>query len=148
MILITGCAGFIGFHLAKKLLINKKKVVGIDCINNYYPSSKKYQRIKIIKKYDKFKFLKVKLNDNNKVNNVIRKYKIEVIIHLAAQPGVRISIQKPHNTLKQNLIPFLNIIEISRLKKVKKFIYASSSSVYGNSTIYPFNEKDYKNIPV
>ena len=148
MILITGCAGFIGFHLAKKLLINKKKVVGIDCINNYYPRSKKYQRLKIIKKYDNFKFLKVDLNDYNKVSNVLKKYKIDVIIHLAAQPGVRISIQKPHNTLKPNLIPFLNIIEISRLKKVKKFIYASSSSVYGDSKIYPFNEKDYKNIPV
>lgn len=148
MILITGCAGFIGFHLAKKLLINKKKVIGIDCINNYYPRSKKYQRLKIIKKYDNFKFLKVDLNDYNKVSKLLKKYKIDVVIHLAAQPGVRISIQKPHNTLKQNLIPFLNIIEISRLKKVKKFIYASSSSVYGDSKIYPFNEKDYKNIPV
>ena len=78
----------------------------------------------------------------------IKKYKIDKVIHLAAQPGVRISIANPHNTLDQNLISFLNIIEISRVKKVKKFIYASSSSVYGDSKIYPFNEKDFQNIPV
>ena len=73
---------------------------------------------------------------------------IETIIHLAAQPGVRISIKKPHNTLKQNLIPFINILELARIKKVKKFIYASSSSVYGDTKIFPFNEKDIKNVPV
>ena len=148
MILITGCAGFIGFHLAQKLLIEKKKVIGIDNIDNYYLRSKKYQRLRIIKKYKNFKFLKVDLNNYDKVNSLIKKYKIDLVIHLAAQPGVRISIKNPHNTLKQNLIPFINILELARLKKVKKFIYASSSSVYGDSKIYPFNEKDYKNIPV
>jgi len=79
MILITGCAGFIGFHLAKKLLINKKKVIGIDCVDNYYARSKKYQRLKVIKKYDNFKFLKVDLNDYNKVNNFLKKYKIDAV---------------------------------------------------------------------
>ena len=148
MILITGCAGFIGFHLAQKLLKEKKKVIGIDNIDSYYSRSKKYQRLSIIKKYKNFKFLKVDLNNYDKVNSLIKKYKIDLVIHLAAQPGVRISIKNPHNTLKQNLIPFINILELSRLKKVKKFIYASSSSVYGESKIYPFNEKDFQNIPV
>jgi len=148
MILITGCAGFIGFHLAQKLLKEKKKVIGIDNIDSYYSRSKKYQRLNIIKKYSNFKFLKVDLNNYNKINIVLKRYKIDLVIHLAAQPGVRISIKNPHNTLKQNLIPFINILELSRLKKVKKFIYASSSSVYGESKIYPFNEKDFQNIPV
>ena len=148
MILITGCAGFIGFHLAQKLLNKKKKVIGIDNIDSYYSRSKKYQRLSIIKKYKNFKFLKVDLNNYDRVNSLIKKYNIDLVIHLAAQPGVRISIKHPHNTLKQNLIPFINILELSRLKKVKKFIYASSSSVYGESKIYPFNEKDFQNIPV
>ena len=148
MILITGCAGFIGFHLAKKLLKSNKKVIGIDCIDNYYPQRQKYQRLDILKKFNNFKFFKIDLNDFSKTNTLLKKFKITVIIHLAAQPGVRVSIKNPHNTLRQNLIPFINIIEIARLKKIKKFIYASSSSVYGDSKIYPFNEKDFQNVPV
>lgn len=148
MILITGCAGFIGFHLAKKILENNKKVIGIDCIDNYYPQKQKYQRLAILKRFNNFKFFKIDLNDFSKTNTVLKKFKITFIIHLAAQPGVRVSIKNPHNTLRQNLIPFINIIEIARLKKIKKFIYASSSSVYGDSKIYPFNEKDFQNVPV
>ena len=148
MILVTGCAGFIGFHLTKKLLLNNKKVIGIDCINDYYSKSKKYQRLDIIKKESNFKFLKIDLNDYKQTYQKLKKYKIDKVIHLAAQPGVRISVKHPHNTLKQNLISFLNIIEISRVKKVNKFIYASSSSIYGDSKIFPFNEKDFQNIPV
>lgn len=147
MILVTGCAGFIGFHLAKKLLKNKK-IIGIDSLNNYYSVKLKKKRLNILKKNKNFKFLKVDLKDFSKLSQKIKKYKIDKVIHLAAQPGVRISIANPHNTLNQNLISFLNIIEISRVKKVKKFIYASSSSVYGDSKIYPFNEKDFQNIPI
>ena len=148
MILITGCSGFIGFHLSKKLLEKKKSILGIDFIDNYYPKSKKLQRTNILKKFDNFKFFKIDLSNFDKLRKIINKYPINTIIHLAAQPGVRISISNPHNTLKQNLVPFINIIEIARLKKVKKFIYASSSSVYGDSKIYPFNEQDFENIPV
>lgn len=148
MILITGCAGFVGFHLAKKLLESNREVIGIDCIDNYYSPKKKYQRLVILKKFNNFEFFKINLNNFSKTNTLLKKYKITAIVHLAAQPGVQASIQNPHNTLRQNLTPFINIIEISRLKKIKKFIYASSSSVYGDSKIYPFNEKDFKNIPV
>ena len=148
MILITGCAGFIGFHLSKKLLSKNVKVLGIDCLDNYYPKFHKYRRLKILKKYRKFKFIKLDLKRFDTLKKKLNNFKIDYIIHLAAQPGVRISISNPHNTLNQNLISFSNIIEISRLKKIKKFIYASSSSIYGDTKIYPFSEKDNKNIPV
>tara|TARA_B100000900_G_C20591016_1_gene721572 strand:- start:1820 stop:2779 length:960 start_codon:yes stop_codon:yes gene_type:complete len=146
MIVVTGCLGFIGFHLSKKLLKNKK-ILGIDNIDNYYSVSKKKERHNILKKNKNFKFVKLNLNNFKELRKLFEKYKVKTVIHLAAQPGVRISIKNPYNTLKQNLIPFMNILEISRVKKVRKFIYASSSSVYGITKTYPFNENDYKNIP-
>ena len=148
MIVVTGCAGFIGFHLTKNLLEKNKKVIGIDIIDKYYDPKKKKDRLKILNKYKNFKFFKIDLNKYNLVYSKLKDYKVELIIHLAAQPGVRISIKKPHNTLKQNLVPFINILEIARLKKVKKFLFASSSSIYGDTKIYPFVEKDNQNVPV
>ena len=148
MIIITGCAGFIGFHLTKNLLDKNKKIIGIDIIDKYYDPIKKNDRLKILRKYKNFKFFKIDLNKYDLIYSKLKKYKIELIIHLAAQPGVRISIKKPHNTLKQNLIPFINVLEIARIKKVKKFLFASSSSVYGDTKIYPFVEKDTQNMPV
>ena len=148
MIVITGCAGFIGFHLTKNLLEKNKKVIGIDIIDKYYDPKKKKDRLKILNKYKNFKFFKIDLNKYDLIYSKLKNYKIQLIIHLAAQPGVRISIKKPHNTLKQNLLPFINILEIARLKKVKKFLFASSSSIYGDTKIYPFVEKDNQNVPV
>jgi len=148
MIVVTGCAGFIGFHLTKNLLEKNKKVIGIDIIDKYYDPKKKKDRLKILNKYKNFKFFKIDLNKYDLVYSKLKNYKIELIIHLAAQPGVRISIKKPHNTLKQNLVPFINILEIARLKRVKKFLFASSSSIYGDTKIYPFVEKDNQNVPV
>ena len=147
MIVITGCAGFIGFHLAKKLLKNQK-IIGIDSLEKYYSPILKKKRLNILKKNKNFKFLKIDLKDYNKLKKNLKNYKIDYIIHLAAQPGVRASIANPYNTLNQNLVSFSSIIEISRIKKVKKFIYASSSSIYGDTKLYPFNEKDYKNSPI
>ena len=97
MILVTGCAGFIGFHLSKKLLDQGNKIVGIDSIDNYY-SKKLKKRIHLLKKSNKFNFLKVDIANYEKLKQLVKK-KIKIIIHLAAQPGVRISIKKPHNTL-------------------------------------------------
>ena len=148
MILITGCAGFIGFHLSKHFLESGNKVIGIDNLNSYYSVNLKKSRLKLLQKNDDFKFFKFDLKKNSTLQHKLKPYKIKQIIHLAAQPGVRISIKKPLNTLNENLIPFINVLEIARIKKVKKFIYASSSSVYGDSKIYPFNENDNKNIPV
>lgn len=148
MILITGCAGFIGFHLSRRLLEKKVKIIGIDNIDKYYSTKLKQKRISILKKSKRFNFAKIDLGNFSKLKKFLLKKKIETIIHLAAQPGVRISIKNPHNTLNQNLIPFINILELARIKNVKKFIYASSSSVYGDTKTFPFIEKDVNNVPV
>lgn len=148
MIVVTGCVGFIGFHLTQKLLSQKKIVFGIDKIDSYYDRKLKLSRLKILKKNKNFLFSKLDLNNMQKLHNLLKKKKISSIIHLAAQPGVRISIKKPHNTLYQNINAFINIIEIARVLNVKKFIYASSSSVYGDTKKYPFIENDKNNFPI
>ena len=145
MILVTGCAGFIGFHLVNYLLTNKHKVIGVDNVNSYNGKKIKLDRIDILNKFKNFIFLKKDLSNFEKLNETLKKFKLNFIIHLAAQPGVRFSLDNPHITLSNNLIPFINILEIARIKKVKKFIYASSSSVYGEAKIFPFTESD-KNI--
>ena len=148
MIVVTGCAGFIGYHIAQKLLSKKKLVIGIDKIDGYYDKKLKLSRIKNLKKDKNFFFKKIDLNNKNKIFNQLKKKKINCIIHLAAQPGVRVSLKNPHNTLYQNINTFINIIEMVRVLKVKKFIYASSSSVYGDTKIYPFVENDKNNFPI
>ena len=147
-ILITGCAGFIGFHLTKNFLEKKFKIIGIDSLNNYYSKNLKMKRLNILRRFKNFDFKKIDLNNYDKVNSFLNRKEIDLIIHLAAQPGVRVSFMKPFNTLQQNISTFSNIIEIARIKKVKKFIYASSSSVYGDTKIYPFVENDKENKPI
>jgi len=133
-IFLTGCCGFIGFSVTQDLLKNKNiNVIGLDNINNYYSKNLKKKRLSLLKKNKNFKFLKIDLNNFNKLKKKLKNQNIKYIIHLAAQPGVRISIKNPYNTLTQNLSAFSSIIDIARLKKVKKFIYASSSSVYGDT---------------
>ncbi len=148
MILVTGCAGFIGFHLSIKLLKKNIKVIGIDSLNDYYSKKLKLKRLSILKKNSNFYFSKIDLKNYYNLNSFLKKKKIDKIIHLAAQPGVRVSVKKPFNTLKQNINAFINILEIARSKKVKKFLYASSSSIYGETKIYPFNEDDKENEPI
>ena len=147
-ILITGCAGFIGFHLTKNFLEKKFKIIGIDSLNNYYSKNLKMKRLNILRRFKNFDFKKIDLKNYDKVNSFLNRKEIDLIIHLAAQPGVRVSFMKPFNTLQQNISTFSNIIEIARIKKVKKFIYASSSSVYGDTKIYPFVENDKENKPI
>ena len=148
MIVITGCAGFIGYHLTKKLLEKKKFVLGIDKIDNYYDKELKITRIKNLKKNKKFIFKKIDLNNKKKLFELLKNKSIDYIIHLAAQPGVRVSLKSPHNTLYQNINTFINVIEAVRIFKIKKFIYASSSSVYGETKTYPFIENDKHNFPI
>ena len=139
-ILVTGAAGFIGFNLSMSLLKDKKQIIGIDNVNDYYSVQLKKNRINQLKKFKNFKFHKVDLANYKALNNIFTKYKIEKIIHLAAQAGVRYSIIQPKKYLKSNFVGFFNIIELSRLKNIKKIIYASSSSVYGNSKKFPLKE--------
>jgi UDP-glucuronate 4-epimerase len=148
MILITGCSGFIGYHLSKYFLEKKIKVVGIDNLNSYYDRNLKILRLKELKKFKYFKFLKKDLTNFKDIYKSIRVNIYKSIIHLAAQPGVRYSFNHPKNTLFNNLNSFVNIIEIARLMNCKKFIYASSSSVYGNVKEFPFNENDLSIKPI
>jgi UDP-glucuronate 4-epimerase len=134
-ILITGVAGFIGFHLVKKLLSNpKNKIVGIDNINNYYSPKLKESRLSILKKFRNFKFYKGDISRSLFVERIFKKYKFHTVINLAAQAGVRHSLKQPIDYVNSNLIGFFNIINASKNFKVKKFLFASTSSVYGNST--------------
>jgi len=147
-ILITGSAGFIGYHLSKKILRKNIQVIGIDNINKYYDINLKKNRIKDLKKNKKFKFYKIDLCEFNKLNNLIKKNKIDYIINLAAQAGVRYSIENPRTYFKNNLEGFFNILEVSRLNKIKHLIFASTSSVYGDTKKFPLNEKDNTDYPL
>jgi UDP-glucuronate 4-epimerase len=148
MILITGCAGFVGYHLCNILLKNNKKIIGIDNLNSYYDQKLKIIRLKNLQNYKNFQFIKEDLTKFKDINKLLKKYKFNFIIHLAAQPGVRYSFNEPNKTLYNNLNSFNSIIEIARLKKVKKFVYASSSSVYGEVKKFPFTENDSSIRPI
>jgi|TARA_B110000037_G_scaffold214168_1_gene269681 UDP-glucuronate 4-epimerase len=140
-ILITGCAGFIGFHVAKKFLDKKYKVYGLDNINNYYSISLKKNRLKLLKKNKNFLFKKIDISNREKIKNIFRENKFDAVIHLAAQAGVRYSLKKPYDYYDSNLIGFSNILEETKNAKIKNFLFASSSSVYGESNTPPFHEK-------
>ena len=140
MYLITGAAGFIGFHLSLYLLKKKIKVVGIDNINNYYDQKLKLDRIKILKKYKNFFFHKLNIENKKKVELIFNKYKINSVVNLAAQAGVRYSVSHPEKYIKTNINGFFNIINYSQKNKIKHFVYASTSSVYGRNENYPLKE--------
>ena len=141
-ILITGCAGFIGFHLSD--FLSKKyrnsKIIGFDNINNFYSPFLKKMRIKELKKNKNFFFKKIDLENKKKIENVFKKNKIKIVVHLAAQAGVRDSLKMPNSYYKSNFIGFMNIVNVSNKNKVKKFIFASSSSVYGDKKKFPLKE--------
>jgi len=141
-IFITGSSGFIGFHLSKKLLDSGHSVHGFDSMNNYYDVKLKKARYKILKKYNKFLFTKNNLENQNVLSNTILKYKPKIIIHLAAQAGVRYSIEKPRVYLDSNITGTYNIIELAKKVNVKHLLIASSSSVYGANKKLPFREID------
>jgi len=141
-ILITGAAGFIGFNLSKYLLENSKfKIFGVDNFNTYYSKSLKKDRIKELKKFRNFRFEKIDITNKKKLDIFFKKKKISLIINLAAQAGVRYSLIKPTEYVDNNVLGFYNIISAANKYKVKRIIYASSSSVYGDSVIFPLSEK-------
>lgn len=147
-ILITGAAGFIGFHLSKKLLDLSYEIIGIDNLNDYYDVTLKEDRLKILNQYDNFKFIKGDISDKTVVNNCFSEYNPEYVINLAAQAGVRYSIENPDVYIQSNIIGFFNILEACRHNPVKHLLYASSSSVYGNQEKTPFSTTDNVDHPI
>lgn len=147
-ILITGVAGFVGMQLSKKLLEEGNSVVGLDNINDYYDSNLKKSRLEQLKNYRDFIFIKCNLTDQKNLNEIFEIYKPEIVINLAAQAGVRYSIENPYAYLDSNLTGFLNILEACRNYPVKHLLYASSSSVYGGNKVAPFSTNHNVDHPV
>jgi UDP-glucuronate 4-epimerase len=148
MILITGCSGFIGFHVTKNLLLKKEKVYGIDNLNNYYDPKIKLDRNKILKKNKNFIFFKIDIINKEKLFKIVKKYKITTIIHLAAQAGVRYSITNPDVYIDSNIKGFLNILEACRFFRIENLICASTSSVYGLNKNFPYKENKIADHPI
>ncbi len=162
-ILVTGTAGFIGFHLANALANEGHDIVGLDNINDYYDVRLKYARLveagiaeneieyngfAISKKYPNYRFIKLNLEDNDNIQRIFTEEQFEVVCNLAAQAGVRYSIENPYSYIQSNIVGFLNILEACRHNQIQHLIYASSSSVYGNSDKVPFSEEDVVSKPV
>ncbi|ABB44172.1 NAD-dependent epimerase/dehydratase [Sulfurimonas denitrificans DSM 1251] len=162
-ILVTGTAGFIGYHLAKELLLRGDEVVGLDNINDYYDVKLKYARLKELgidkddikdnqltqsKTYPNHKFIKANLEDAETINRLFKEEKFDALCNLAAQAGVRYSIENPHAYIQSNVVGFLNLLEACRNYDVKNFAFASSSSVYGLNKSQPFKSSDHSDHPV
>ena len=147
-ILVTGAAGFIGFHASKRLLDARYDVIGLDNLNNYYDINLKNDRLKILQEYDGFTFHKIDLKDQGEVESLFKKESPQRVIHLAAQAGVRYSIENPHAYIQSNIVGTFNILEGCRRNQVEHLVYASSSSVYGLNTKYPFSVHDKSSHPV
>jgi UDP-glucuronate 4-epimerase len=147
-ILVTGAAGFIGFHLSQKLCENNWKVIGLDNLNNYYDINLKMDRLNLLLSKTNFKFYKTDLVDREAIKKIFEDEKFDLVVHLAAQAGVRYSIENPYSYIDSNLSGFLNILEGCRHNPIKHLIYASSSSVYGANTKMPFSVHDNVDHPV
>jgi UDP-glucuronate 4-epimerase len=148
MVLVTGAAGFIGFHVAKKLLDRGDEVLGIDNINSYYDPALKEARLAILTSYRRFVFEKLDICDRAGLDALFRRFHLDRVCHLAAQAGVRHSLTDPWSYQKSNGEGFLNIVELVRTYRPENFVYASSSSVYGANTKLPFSEDDPTDAPV
>jgi UDP-glucuronate 4-epimerase len=162
-ILITGTAGFIGFHLVKKMIDNGNDIIGLDNINDYYDVKLKYGRLSetgidekkieynrlvTSNKYNNYKFINLNLEDKENIDKLFKSEKIEKVCHLAAQAGVRYSLTNPQAYMDSNLQGFLNILECARHNGIKHFVFASSSSVYGNNAKVPFSVNDNVDHPI
>ena len=147
-ILVTGAAGFIGFHLCQALLKKGYKIVGFDNINDYYDTKLKQDRLAILQKDSNFTFIKADLADKEKVNKAFDETNFDRVINLGAQAGVRYSLQNPDTYINSNIVGFLNILEACRHHKTAHLVYASSSSVYGMNTSMPFSVHDNVDHPV
>lgn len=147
-ILITGAAGFIGYHLTERLLSLGYNIIGVDNLNDYYEISLKEDRLKLLEKYSNFILFRVALEDRQAIEDVFVQHEITHVVNLAAQAGVRYSIKNPHAYIDTNIVGFINILEACRHHEVEHLIYASSSSVYGANRKMPFAVTDAVDYPV
>jgi UDP-glucuronate 4-epimerase len=147
-VLVTGAAGFIGYHLSERLLSAGDEVVGLDNLNDYYDPQLKEARLERLKKQKGFRFLRADLGDRTGVEKIWKETKPEVVVHLAAQAGVRYSLTHPHAYAKSNLEGMLDVLEACRAEQTGNLIFASSSSVYGLNQSMPFSERDNVDHPV
>ena len=163
-ILVTGAAGFIGYHLVKTLIKDNHEVIGLDNINDYYSTNLKFDRLKELginkdsakdflslsgsNLFKNFKFIRMNLEDRENLPKLFKDEKFDVVCNLAAQAGVRYSIENPETYIDSNIVGFLNILECCRNHNIKKLVYASSSSVYGDNKKTPFEETDNTDKPI
>jgi len=147
-ILVTGAAGFIGFHVARQLLAEGRSVVGLDNLSTYYDPALKQTRLKVLREDSRFGFVQIDLADRASIDQLFAKHRFPAVIHLAAQAGVRHSIDHPHAYADANLEGFLNVLEGCRHHECRHLLYASSSSVYGANTKLPFSVKDNVDRPI
>ncbi len=147
-VLVTGAVGFIGMHVSKRLLEAGNIVVGLDNVNTYYDINLKLKRLAILQEMSNFKFYKSDICDKDTLFDIIKKNDVTKIVHLAAQAGVRYSLENPDAYIQSNIVGFLNILEACRHYKIEHLIYASSSSVYGGNTKLPFSTTDQVDTPV
>lgn len=147
-ILVTGVAGFIGFHLTSRLLAENYQVIGVDHLNDYYDVLLKKERLALLEKHPNFTFYKIDIANQEALQSIFANESIDIVINLAAQAGVRYSINYPHAYVHSNLLGFLSILEACRYHHVKHLIYASSSSVYGANLKTPFSTKDRVDYPL
>ncbi|WP_282020643.1 SDR family NAD(P)-dependent oxidoreductase [Planomicrobium okeanokoites] len=146
--LVTGAAGFIGYYLSQKLLNQGCNVIGIDNINEYYDVKLKFERLNRLEHHENFTFIKGDISDKDTITNLFKEYTPDIVVNLAAQAGVRYSIENPDAYIQSNVIGFYNILEACRHYPVDHLLYASSSSVYGANKKVPFEETDFVDQPV
>jgi UDP-glucuronate 4-epimerase len=147
-VLVTGAAGFIGMHVAERLLQRGDEVVGLDNLNDYYDPKLKLDRLARLELHERFRFVKMDVADRGGIEKLFAEEKFDRIVHLAAQAGVRYSLINPHAYIESNIVGFMNILEGCRHNKVEHLVYASSSSVYGGNEKMPFSEQDAVDHPV
>ena len=147
-VLVTGAAGFIGFHVAQRLLSGGHEVVGLDIVNDYYDPRLKEARLEILKRDPKFSFVKLDLADRAAVKSLFVQHRFPTVVHLAAQAGVRYSLEHPHAYIDANVEGFINVLEGCRHNGCKHLLFASSSSVYGANTKLPFSVRDNVDHPI
>src|SRR5256884_9357813 len=147
-ILVTGAAGFIGFHVARRLLADHHEVVGLDSVNSYYDVRLKEERLALLHQYRTFEFVRAALADPEAMNQLFDRCEFDRVIHLAAQAGVRYSLERPDAYIASNILGFLQVLEECRYRKLPHLVYASSSSVYGASTQMPFSVRNAADHPL